>query len=57
MKTKNKYINKSTGETKILWETKSQYENHKGDFDIAWEQVSYSTNKLNKENKKNENNN
>lgn len=37
----NCYKNKETGELKKIWETESQYENHKGDFDIKWEQISY----------------
>ena len=38
-KTLNKYRNKTTKEIKTIWETKTEYENHKGDFDIIWEQV------------------
>lgn len=35
----NKYQNKKTKEIKVIWETKNQYENHKGDFDIEWKQI------------------
>ena len=35
----NKYKNIETGEIKEIWETKEQYENHKGDFDIIWKQI------------------
>jgi len=39
MEVLNKYRNKETGEIKEIWETKKQYENHKKDFDIVWEQI------------------
>ena len=35
----NKYRNKETKEIKEVWETERQYENHKKDFDIKWEQI------------------
>lgn len=39
MKVKNTYKNIETGDIKVLLETKEQYENHKGDFDVKWEQI------------------
>ena len=39
MKVLNKYKNKETGEIKSIWETKEDYENHKGDFDLKFIQI------------------
>jgi hypothetical protein len=35
----NKYKNKKTGEIKLIWETKQDYENHKADFDLNFIQI------------------
>jgi hypothetical protein len=39
MKVLNKYKNKESGEIKLIWETKQDYENHKGDFDLNFIQI------------------